>query len=218
MQTIQWSFSGLKDFIGCPKRYQEVKVLKNFEQKFNEAAHYGNKVHEALEKYVKDGTELPLNYQQFKAWADALIQLPGQKLTEHRMALTVDRQPCTWAAKDMWVRGIADLLIIDGDHARVIDYKTGSEKYPEPKQLKLMALLVFSHYPEVKKVSGALMFIMKNVIIDEEYTRDMIDELWTAFTPDLERLSQAYENNVWPANPSALCRFCPVNTCQFYKE
>lgn len=218
MQTIQWSFSGLKDFIGCPKRYQEVKVLKNFEQKFNEAAHYGNKVHEALEKYVKDGTELPLNYQQFKAWADALIQLPGQKLTEHRMALTVDRQPCTWAAKDMWVRGIADLLIIDGDHARVIDYKTGSEKYPEPKQLKLMALLVFSHYPEVKKVSGALMFIMKNVIIDEEYTRDMIDELWAAFTPDLERLSQAYENNVWPANPSALCRFCPVNTCQFYKE
>lgn len=218
MQTIQWSFSGLKDFIGCPKRYQEVKVLKNFEQKFNEAAQYGNKVHEALEKYVKDGTELPLNYQQFKAWADALIQLPGQKLTEHRMALTVDRQPCTWAAKNMWVRGIADLLIIDGDHARVIDYKTGSERYPEPKQLKLMALLVFSHYPEVKKVSGALMFIMKNVIIDEEYTRDMIDELWTAFTPDLERLSQAYENNVWPANPSALCRFCPVNTCQFYKE
>lgn len=218
MQTIQWSFSGLKDFIGCPKRYQEVKVLKNFEQKFNEAAQYGNKVHEALEKYVKDGTELPLNYQQFKAWADALIQLPGQKLTEHRMALTVDRQPCTWAAKDMWVRGIADLLIIDGDHARVIDYKTGSERYPEPKQLKLMALLVFSHYPEVKKVSGALMFIMKNVIIDEEYTRDMIDELWAAFTPDLERLSQAYENNVWPANPSALCRFCPVNTCQFYKE
>lgn len=218
MQTIQWSFSGLKDFIGCPKRYQEVKVLKNFEQKFNEAAHYGNKVHEALEKYVKDGTELPLNYQQFKAWADALIQLPGQKLTEHRMALTVDRQPCTWAAKNMWVRGIADLLIIDGDHARVIDYKTGSERYPEPKQLKLMALLVFSHYPEVKKVSGALMFIMKNVIIDEEYTRDMIDELWAAFTPDLERLSQAYENNVWPANPSALCRFCPVNTCQFYKE
>lgn len=218
MQTIQWSFSGLKDFIGCPKRYQEVKVLKNFEQKFNEAAQYGNKVHEALEKYVKDGTELPLNYQQFKAWADALIQLPGQKLTEHRMALTVDRQPCTWAAKNMWVRGIADLLIIDGEHARVIDYKTGSERYPEPKQLKLMALLVFSHYPEVKKVSGALMFIMKNVIIDEEYTRDMIDELWTAFTPDLERLSQAYENNVWPANPSALCRFCPVNTCQFYKE
>ena len=218
MQTIQWSFSGLKDFIGCPKRYQEVKVLKNFEQKFNEAAHYGNKVHEALEKYVKDGTELPLNYQQFKAWADALIQLPGRKLTEHRMALTVDRQPCTWAAKNMWVRGIADLLIIDGDHARVIDYKTGSERYPEPKQLKLMALLVFSHYPEVKKVSGALMFIMKNVIIDEEYTRDMIDELWAAFTPDLERLSQAYENNVWPANPSALCRFCPVNTCQFYKE
>jgi CRISPR/Cas system-associated exonuclease Cas4 (RecB family) len=218
MQTIQWSFSSLKDFIGCPKRYQEVKVLKNFEQKFNEAAHYGNKVHEALEKYVKDSVELPANYQIFKGWVDALIALPGQKITEHRMALNFNRQPCTWAAKDMWVRGIADLLIIDGDHARIIDYKTGSERYPEPNQLKLMALLVFAHYPEVQKIDAALMFILKNVIIDESYTREDSNKLWDVFAPDLERLSLAYENNNWPANPSALCRFCPVNTCQFHKE
>jgi CRISPR/Cas system-associated exonuclease Cas4 (RecB family) len=218
MQTIQWSFSSLKDFIGCPKRYQEVKVLKNFEQKFNEAAHYGNKVHEALEKYVKDSVELPANYQIFKGWVDALIALPGQKITEHRMALNFNRQPCTWAAKDMWVRGIADLLIIDGEHARIIDYKTGSERYPEPNQLKLMALLVFAHYPEVQKIDAALMFILKNVIIDESYTREDSNKLWDVFASDLERLSLAYENNSWPANPSALCRFCPVNTCQFHKE
>lgn len=218
MQNIQWSFSSLKDFVGCPKRYQEVKVLKNFQPKFNEAAHYGNKVHEALEKYVKDGIELPLNYLRFKEWVDALIEIPGRKLTEYRMALTDERIPCTWAAKNMWVRGIADLLIIDGENAFIVDYKTGSERYPEPKQLKLMALLVFAHFPEVKNVRGALMFIMKNHIVDEVYTRDQIDELWTAFENDLQRLAMAYEKDEWPAIPSPLCRFCPVSTCQFNKE
>jgi RecB family exonuclease len=48
------------------------------------------------------------------------------------MALTLDRQPCGFYDKNRWVRGIADLLIINGEDAAVIDYKTGSEKYPDP--------------------------------------------------------------------------------------
>jgi hypothetical protein len=64
MEQIQWSFSSLKDFIGCPKRYQEVKVLKNYEFQPTAATTYGNKVHAALEAYVKDGAELPANYKQ----------------------------------------------------------------------------------------------------------------------------------------------------------
>lgn len=48
MEQIQWSFSSLKDFIGCPKRYQEVKVLNNYEFQPTEATTYGNKVHAAL--------------------------------------------------------------------------------------------------------------------------------------------------------------------------
>jgi hypothetical protein len=28
-----WSFSSLKDYINCPKQYQEIKVLKNFYKK-----------------------------------------------------------------------------------------------------------------------------------------------------------------------------------------
>jgi hypothetical protein len=31
MQPIKWSFSGLKQYINCPKQYHEVKVLRNYE-------------------------------------------------------------------------------------------------------------------------------------------------------------------------------------------
>ena len=49
MKQVSWSHSALKDYEGCPKRYQEVKVLKNFPFTETEATRYGNEVHKALE-------------------------------------------------------------------------------------------------------------------------------------------------------------------------
>ena len=217
MEQIQWSFSGLKDFIGCPKRYQEVKVLKNYEFQPTAATTYGNKVHAALEAYVKDGAELPANYKQYQGYADGIIDIPGEKLVEYKMALDIEGKPCKWGTKDRWVRGIADLIVINQDVAHIVDYKTGSASYPDVNQLKLMALMVFAHFPKVEKINAALMFVMHRSIVDEIYTRDQIDELWDTFYPHLERLKLSYENDTWPANPTALCRFCPVVTCEFNK-
>ena len=217
MEHIQWSFSSLKDFIGCPKRYQEVKVLNNYEFQPTEATTYGNKVHAALEAYVKTGAELPDNYKRYQGYVDAIIEIPGTKYPEYRMALDIEGKPCKWGSKDRWVRGIADLIVIDGEDAYIIDYKTGSANYPDPNQLKLMALMVFAYFPEVQKINAALMFIMHETIVDEQYSRDQIDELWEVFFPHLERLKLSYENDTWPANPTALCRFCPVVTCDFNK-
>ena len=215
MSEVQWSFSSLKDFIGCPRRYYEVKVCKNFEQKITHAITYGKEVHAALEYYVRDKTPLPANYQRFQKAVDALIDIPGEKFVEHEMALLPDRSPCDFSDSKRWVRGIADLLILDGETAYVVDYKTGSHKYPDPDQLKLMALMVFAKYPDVKTVRGALLFILKNHLVSEEYTRDQIDTLWKTFDSKVERLAQAYETNEWTPNPTPLCGYCPVTTCEF---
>ena len=116
------------------------------------------------------------------------------------------------------VRGIVDLLIVDGEMAYIVDYKTGSNKYPEPKQLKLMALMTFAHFPEVKRIKAGLLFIVQNSFMDEEYTRDEIDLLWGAFLPTLIQLESSYDNNVWNPKRTPLCGWCPVKTCEFYKE
>ena len=213
-----WSFSSLKDYINCPKQYQEVKVLKNYQKEMTQQILYGNQVHKALENYIKDGEPLAENYQRFVPLMDSLKEIPGEFHPELRMALNYDKKACKWSDSDCWVRGIVDFLVVDGEDAYIVDYKTGSNKYPEPKQLKLMALMVFEHFPEVRNVKAGLMFVMHNSFITEEYNRDQATQLWDAFLPDLARLTHSYENDTWQANPTPLCGWCPVRSCEHHKE
>jgi len=215
MAEYTWSYSSLKQYQNCPKQYYEVTVAKNFFQPPSKEMIYGNEVHHALELYVKEGKELPKNYQRYKEQVDVLVEIPGEKLTEHRMALTKEKTPCTFGAKERWVRGIADLLILDGDHAFIIDYKTGGTKYPDPKQLRLMSLMTFAHFPEVKKVKAGLLFVAHNYFIPEEYKREDIDKSWGLFTGVLTRLDNSFDTNTWQPNPTPLCKFCPVKSCEF---
>jgi len=213
---IKWSFSGLKEYVNCPKQYHEVKILQNFTKKVTEQMLYGTEVHKALEDYVRDGTPLAKNYEQFQPMIDAILEAPGTRYAELKMALTAEKQPCAFDAPDYWVRGIVDLLIINGDTAYIVDYKTGSAKYPDPKQLKLMALMVFAFYPEVQFIKAGLLFVMYGVFIDEQYHRHDQDKLWNTFATDLARLHNSHEANVWPANPTPLCGWCPVQNCEFH--
>ena len=215
---IQWSFSSLKDFVNCPKQYYHTKIAKDFVKKATEQMLYGTAVHKALEDYVRDNTPLAKNYERFKSQLDALLLIPGTRYCEHEMALTAERAPCAFDSDTRWVRGIVDLLIVDGDTAFIVDYKTGSNRYPDPKQLKLMALMTFAHFPEVRNIKAGLLFVMHNTFITEEYTRDDVGSLWNVFSPDLKRLEIAYENDTWFPKPTGLCGWCPVSNCKFYKE
>jgi len=165
--SYTWSFSSLKDYVNCPRQYHEVKVLKNYTKRATEQMLYGTAVHKACEDYVGEGVPLAKNYEHFKPVLDALLEIPGTRLPEYQMALDVDRKPCKYS-KGYWVRGIVDLLIVDGDMAHIVDYKTGSNKYPDPKQLRLMALMTFAHFPEVKPVKAGLLFVLHKSFMDEE--------------------------------------------------
>jgi ATP-dependent exoDNAse (exonuclease V) beta subunit len=218
MTDYTWSYSSLKEYTGCPKKYQEVRVLKNYTFQDTPQTIYGKEVHKALEDYVRSNVELAKNYERFKGLVDDLIAIPGVKYCEYEMALTKEKTPCEFEDSNRWVRGIADLLIVDGDTAFIVDYKTGSNKYPDPKQLKLMALMTFAHFPEVNHVKAGLLFLAHNQFIPEEYKREDIDKLWGYFITPLMRLSHSYASNTWVANPTPLCKYCPVKTCDFNKS
>ena len=217
MAVFTWSYSSLKEYQNCPKKYHEIRVLKNYTVKETEQMRYGTEVHKALEDYVRDGVELAKNYQRFKPFVDKLISIPGEKYCEYEMALTYNREPCDFKSEDRWVRGIADLVIVDGDYAFIVDYKTGSNKYPDPKQLRLMALMLFAHFPEINNIKAGLLIIMKNSFVQESYTRDTIYKSWKKFEQSLDRLALSYKDDVWTPNPTPLCGWCPVDTCEFYK-
>jgi hypothetical protein len=215
---IKWSYSSLKQFVNCPRQYHEVKIKNNFQTKVSQQMLYGTEVHKALEDYARDRTELPKNYSKFKTVVDVLLEIPGEKHIEYKMALNSNKEPCAFDAEDYWVRGITDLLIVDDDIAFVVDYKTGSNRYPDPKQLKLMALMVFAHFPNVEIVKGGLLFVVHNSFLPEDYSRFKADSYWADFAVDLARLEVSFESGNWLPNPSGLCRWCPVKTCEFNKE
>ena len=218
MTKVVWSHSALKDYEGCPRRYQEVRVLKNYAFQETEATKYGTQLHLAAEEYIRDGKELPEQFAFIKDTLDALNKKPGRKLCEHKMALTIDKEPCDFDDENRWVRGIVDLLIVDGDSAYIVDYKTGNNKYADPKQLKLMALMTYAHFPEVQHIKAGLLFVMHNTFVTEEYERKDSEKLWQNFLPNLDQLALSYENNMWFAKPGPLCGWCPVSNCKFYRE
>lgn len=218
MTKVVWSHSALKDYEGCPRRYQEVRVLKNYAFQETEATKYGTQLHLAAEEYIRDGKEIPPQFDFIKPTLDVLNKKPGRKLCEHKMALTQDLKPCDWKAKEVWVRGIADLLIVDDDNltAWVADYKTGNNKYPDREQLQLMALMVFAHFPHIRKVNAALLFVVKNDMVKASYTLDDVEPAWWEYRERVARIEQAHDVNVWNPRPSPLCPWCPVTTCEHH--
>ena len=217
---VTWSHSSLKDYEGCAKRYQEVKVLKNFPFIENDATRYGTEFHKAAEDYIQDGVVLPEQFNFAKATLDALIAKPGRKMCELQMALTTDLKPCDWKSKDAWVRGIADLIIVDDENmtAWVVDYKTGNNKYPDREQLKLMSLMVFAHMPHIRKVNSALLFVVKDDMVRHAMTLDQADAEWWQYRERVARIEQAHDAGVWNPRPSPLCPWCPVTTCTHHPK
>jgi hypothetical protein len=215
MTKVVWSHSALKDYESCPKKYHEVRVLKKHKFTETEATMYGTALHKAAEDYIGEGVPIPPQFEFIKGTLDALNAKPGRKLVEHKMALTHDLQPCGWVGPEVWVRGIADLIIMDDENltAWVVDYKTGNNKYPDREQLKLMAIMVFAHFPHIRKVNAALLFVVKNDMVKISVGFDQAEGEWWSYRKRIARIEQAHETGVWNPKASALCPWCPVTTC-----
>lgn len=216
MANLAWSYSGLKTFQSCPKKYYHLKVLKDVREDETEAIRYGKDAHKAAELYVKNGTDLPGKYEFMRAQLDKLKSLEGEKYCELKCGLTKDLEPCDFFAKDVWLRAVIDLVIVNEETgvARVIDYKFGKSKNADISQLQLMALVVFKTFPNINKVRAGLLFCPEDKLIPTKYEAENSGEMWMSWLPEVARLEQAYKSDVWNANPSGLCKaWCSVLSC-----
>lgn len=220
MTKVTWSHSSLKDYEGCARRYHAVKILKLHPFQETEATRYGTQLHLAAEEYVRDGKPLPPEFEFIKGTLDALLAKPGRKLAEQKMALDEKLNPVGWFDKTVWVRGIADLLILDDDNltAWVVDYKTGNNKYPDRDQLKLMSLMVFKHYPHIREVKSALLFVVKEDMVKHNMSIEEADAEWWKYRERVGRIAASMEADVWNPNRTPLCGYCPVQSCEFNKR
>lgn len=215
MKKPTWSFSAIKLFEQCPRKYYHLKIKKDFKDEQNDAALYGEKFHEAAEFYVSEKAELPKHFWFAKKALDKLKALPGKKYCEYEMGLTEDLEACSIDDPKVWWRGIADLSIINGTKAKVLDYKAGkSAKYADTDQLELMALATFKHFPQVEEVDAALFFVIAKAFIRRTYNRSQASELWAKWLKRYGRILTAIDTGVWNPKTSGLCKkYCVVLSC-----
>lgn len=220
MTKVTWSHSSLKDYEGCARRYHEVKILKKYPFQETEATRYGTQLHLAAEEHIRDDKPLPPQFAFIQPTLDALKKKPGRKLAEQKMALDEELCPVGWFDKKVWVRGIADLLILDDENltAWVVDYKTGNNKYPDREQLVLMSLMVFRHYPHIREVKSALLFVVKEDMVKHSMSVDEAEAEWWRYRERVGRIAASMEADVWNPTRTPLCGWCPVKSCEFHKE
>ena len=220
MQTpdkpISWSYSGMSLFKQCPKKYYHLKVQKDFKDKDTEALLYGSAVHKAAEDYITEKKPIPPQYKYMEGYMDKIDAYEGDKHAEYKMGLREDGTPCTFHDPEVWWRGIADLIVVNGELSRVIDYKTGkTSRYADTVQLDLLALATFAHFPGVKVIKAALIFVVANELVKRKYHREssvarLMQETRDSYVP----FKEAYATDVWNPKPNFTCqKYCPVAIC-----
>lgn len=216
-----WSYSSIKTFEQCPKKYYHLKVAKDVKDAPGEAAIYGTMVHEAAELYVKDGTPIPEKFAYMRPIVDRLAAIEGDKHTELKLGLRKEGDqfiPCGFFDKQVWYRGIVDLVVVNGEKAFMVDYKTGKNaRYADTKQLDLMAGALFAKFPDLQKIKSALAYVVSNEFIPKDHYRDKMHQYLSVFSEQLERLEGAQLSGVWNPKSGPLCGWCPVVSCENYR-
>ena len=211
------SYSSIKMYENCPKRYLHERINKDVVFEGSEATRYGERVHSDLENRLKNAVPLPEESKKHEELCVSLIELTkdAELLAERPLCLNANLTPTTWRASDAWLRSILDVLIIKDESAIVIDWKTGKRRV-DFTQLDIFALQVFKHYPHIKSVKSSLVWLKENKLDCKTYKSNDTNLMWADLLARIEKINQSYITGNFPAKPSGLCPWCPAkNICEY---
>ena len=221
---FSWSWSQLKNWRDCPKRYYHVDVLRDVKREESEQLKAGNIVHKVLEQRIGQGTVLPLAYQPYERFTvlfDQMRELGWEVAVERKLAFdrNFDSTDYHWKNQDAWYRCKVDVLAIHPNRKAAIayDWKTGKVNQ-ESQQLALNAQAVMVHHPYVERVSTRYVWLKDKALgTPEVYGQTELTRVWNALWPELKMLEEAHKTTSFPAKPGGLCKeYCPVTSCPHY--
>ena len=213
------SYSSIKMFENCPKRYYHQRITKEVTDTGSDATRHGERIHADLEHRLINRKPLTYDTEQYEVLCQTIEVLAtgGELHAERQLCLNENLTPTSWYADDAWLRSILDVLILKDDEAIVMDWKTGKRR-PDFTQLQLFALQVFKHFPEIKSVKSSFVWLRDMEMDTEVFTVDKTNLMWADMLSRIERIQQSLDNDNWPAKPSGLCNWCPAkNICEYAK-
>jgi len=216
-KPFAWSYSRLKNFETCPKRHQQIDILKRFKDE-SEQLKYGDMVHKAAAARLGHGrTPLPKEIEPIlEPWCQKIEKHGGRIYVEQKLAIKKDFSPCGYFDRGVWFRTVGDVVQIRDNVALGVDWKTGNI-IEDSVQLALLAQCVFSHHPGVRAVRTDFIWLKEDASTTETFRLRDMPQLWIELAPRIKALEEAYNTEVFPPIHNKLCRkWCPVCTCEFH--
>lgn len=220
-KPFSWSYSKLKAYEICPRRYHETDILKAWPEERSENLTWGDAVHKAMADALR-GKELPLAYSMYQPWIDKVNATKGELLVEEqcKWAITRDLTPTAWFSKTTWARTVADAVKIDltaPATALVVDWKTGKSSNVDEVQLILTSLVALIQFPKLQCVRSDFVWLQEDDKTTQVIYRREAADHWAEIMPRVEKLQQATANTDFPPRPNPFCRrWCPVKTCEYW--
>jgi hypothetical protein len=209
------SFSAIELFELCGLKFQHEKILKTVPFVETEQVKWGNDCHKALEIAVKNRQPLESRYAMFQGVVDSITKIAGTIHTELKMGLNREYRATGFFDSDVYIRGVADVVIDCGARLFAGDYKSGRKKAGS-KQLAMMALMLFAKFPDAQEIYTAFIWLQNRSISSEVYKREQIPELWELFLETMANIEWAIANNTFHASENFLCKnYCGVHSCLY---
>lgn len=210
-----WSYSGIKTYDTCPRKYQAEKVTKEVPFKDTTATLYGKEIHTVCEEYIRDDKEIPEKHSYLRPYLERLKAIPGEKHCEIKVGVKKEDGrlvACDYGDSSVWFRGICDLAILNGSKGYIVDYKTSKNaRYADMRQLYLMAAALFLKFPELEKIKLMLLFVVSKETVREEVTVERGLDIFANLHGILEQREASYQNDIWNPKPNGLCKnWCSV--------
>jgi CRISPR/Cas system-associated exonuclease Cas4 (RecB family) len=199
---MSFSNSSIKLYETCPYKYKLQRIDK-FQEPTGPAAERGKTIHTELETAL---VGLPIYSEVTEYWEPFINELKAMGAKpEVELGFTKDWEPCEFAAGEVWLRGVLDVLSLNNTTAYVADWKTGKERDYED-QVKLYAVMVMAAYPEIEEVKLEILYVdgKKKVSYgsikraDFEVLRDWVTN----------RILKIEADDIYAPKPSFNCKWC----------
>lgn len=201
---LPWTYSKYELYETCPKKYHSEQVTKQTPFVETTSVLWGREVHTAFEDRVRDGRPLAERMLQFEPMAQAICEMPGHRYCELKTGVNSRYQSVDFWSREVWNRGVEDLVIIYNNKGLSLDYKSGTRK--TSRQLVASAARLIAMFPEVTEWTTGYLWLQTGKIDKQKFLPSELDSMWGSFKPGLIKMQWSFDNDVWPARPSGLCK------------
>ena len=210
-----WSFSRWNTYQKCP-RQAFYRFLQKLPEPEAPPLVRGKEIHQESEDYLNGKlAEVPASLAAFRAEYEELRERDDRVTAEEGLTFNRRWEPIhedipRYFNPSTWLRVKVDILEREGEHARVVDVKTGKVREAEhTPQLELYAPAVFLQYPSVQTLDAELWYVDQEDILSETYDRDEVPDLIREWE---ERVAPMLTDATFEPRPDhPKCKFCPFS-------